>query len=349
VCGIFGKWGLGHEGSSGLPTRQGFDEFFGYLDQHHAHNYYPTFLIQGEQRVPLKNVVPREGEFGQGVATEQREYSPDLILAAALSFVERHQRDRFFLYFPITLPHANNEGQQSGLEIPSVGAYADRDWPPQEQAFAAMVSRMDGDFGAVLDKLKQLKLNDNTLVFFTSDNGPHAEGGQDPEFFHSSGPLRGIKRDLYEGGIRAPLIVRWPQHIAAGSVTDHPAYLGDVMAVLCELTGVPLPPGRDSISFLPALLGRPGQQAPHEYLYWDFYEQGFKQALLAGDWKYLRMDDREELYNLRDDPGETHDLAAQEPARLARMREQARAAYVPSPEWPIPPPWKGRGRSTPAR
>ncbi len=203
--GLFGKWGLGQEGSDGVPTRKGFDEFFGYLDQHHAHNYFPAFLISNESRVPLKNVVPGKGPYGTGVATEKVQYSADLILEHALAFVDRNKDRPFFLYFASTLPHANDEARPNGMEIPDYGAYRDKDWPPQEKGQAAMISRLDSDVGRLMEKLRADGLEDRTVVFFTSDNGPHREGGHNPQFFDDNGPLRGTKRDLYEGRHPSPL------------------------------------------------------------------------------------------------------------------------------------------------
>jgi len=218
ATGLVGKWGLGHEGSLGVPTRQGFDFFFGYLDQAHAHNYWPTFLLRNEERVKLKNVVPNEGKDGQGVASEKVEYSDDLIHREGLSFIEKNREKPFFLYIATTLPHASNEAKNKGMEIPDYGEFKDKDWPDPEKGHAAMVARLDRNVGDVLRKIKDLGLEGNTIVFFTSDNGPHKEGGYNPDFFNSSGPLRGIKRDMTEGGIRVPMIVRWPGKVAAGAV-----------------------------------------------------------------------------------------------------------------------------------
>ena len=221
ATGCFGKWGLGHEGSEGVPTRQGFDAFFGYLDQAHAHNYYPSFLVRGTERVDLANVVPQEGPRGQGVATEKRQYSPDLIFEEALAFVRAQRSRPFFLYLPTTIPHANNEARRAGMEVPDWGEYASRDWPDPQKGLAAMIGRLDDQVGRLLALLAELDIDRRTIVMFTSDNGPHAEGGNDPQFQDSNGPLRGIKRDLYEGGIRVPLLVRWPGRIAAGQESPH--------------------------------------------------------------------------------------------------------------------------------
>ncbi|MEZ6046360.1 MAG: sulfatase-like hydrolase/transferase [Planctomycetaceae bacterium] len=177
------------------PTRQGFDEFFGYLDQRHAHNYYPTFLIHNEERyLPLKISNPDENEDGSGKATEKVEYSHDVIFDKALEFIDEHKAEPFFLYLADTIPHANNEAREEGMEVPELGKYASTDWAPGEKGFAAMVDRLDSDVGRLMEKLKEHGIDENTIVFFTSDNGPHKEGGRNPEFFNSNGPLQGIKR-----------------------------------------------------------------------------------------------------------------------------------------------------------
>ncbi|MCH8047131.1 MAG: sulfatase-like hydrolase/transferase, partial [Planctomycetes bacterium] len=179
---LCGKWGLGHEGSTGLPTRQGFDYFYGYLDQHHAHNYYPSFLVRNEKRVKLRNVVPGEGKWGQGVATKKIDYSHDLIVEEALAFIDRRKDKPFFLYLALTIPHANNEAGRRGMEVPSYGQYADKDWPEPQKGIAAMISLMDRDIGRLMARLKQHGIDDDTIVMFTSDNGPHRQGGNNPDF-----------------------------------------------------------------------------------------------------------------------------------------------------------------------
>ncbi len=339
---LIGKWGLGEAGSSGVPTRQGFDYFFGYLNQLHAHNYYPAFLWRGEERVPLKNVVPAgmRGEFGQGWATKRVEYSHDLFAAEALAWVKKQRSQPFFLYLALTIPHANNEGMratQNGQEVPELGCYKDRDWPEPSKSYAAMVTRMDADVGRLFALLKRLGLDDNTLVLFASDNGPQKEGGNPPTFFASSGPLRGIKRDLYDGGIRTPLIARWPTHIPAGVVSDHVGYFGDFFATAADLAGVPAPAGLDSISFLPTLTGHPERQKKHEYLYWEFHEGGFKQALRMGDWKAVRLGVGRplELFHLKTDLGEQSDVAAEHPEIVARIEALLKAARTDAPDWPV--------------
>lgn len=336
ASGLVGKWGLGHEGSSGVPTRQGFESFFGYLDQTHAHNYYPTFLMRNDERVPLRNVVPDERETGAGVATTKLDYSHDLLAERALAFVDEHRDERFFLYLALTIPHANNEAKSEGMEVPDYGVYADLDWPEPQKGHAAMITRMDRDIGRLLDRLKQHGLDERTLVMFSSDNGPHAEGGNDPEFNNSNGPLRGKKRDMTDGGIRVPLIARWPGHVQAGAVSDHVGYFGDLMATCAELAGAEPPSGIDSLSFAPELLGN--KQPRHDYLYWEFYEQGSAQAVRQGRWKAIRapmFSGPIALYNVAEDLGEEHNVAAEHPELVERMRQIMDEAHVASPDWKI--------------
>ena len=189
ATGLFGKWGLGHEGSQGVPTRQGFDEFFGYLDQHHAHNYYPAYLMKNEDRYPLRNVVPGTGEFGSGVATRKVDYSAELITKEAVGFIDRHHQKPFFLYYAATLPHANNEGKKEGMEVPDLGRFKSKDWPEPQKGLAAMVEHLDADVGQLLAALEKHGVAQNTVVFFTSDNGPHSEGGNDAGYFPFQRPL----------------------------------------------------------------------------------------------------------------------------------------------------------------
>lgn len=337
---LYGKWGLGSENSAAPPRKKGFDAFFGYLDQTHAHNYYPSFLVRDEQRVPLRNVVPQEGRYGQGVAATRLDYSHDLIADAALTTLARQTSARpFFLYLAFTLPHANNEKSPDGMEVPDLGAFARTAWPGPEKGFAAMVARLDRDVGRVLSQLKAAGLDDNTIVILTSDNGPHREGGHDADFFNSRGSLRGYKRDLYEGGIRVPFVVRWPGHIGAGQSSDFVGYLGDVMATLAELAGASPPAHLDSLSFAPTLLGRAAAQPPHEFLYWEFYEGRSAQAVRFGDWKAVRSPlgtGPIELYDLATDRAEEKDVAAAHPAEVERARAWLDQAHQPSALWPAP-------------
>ncbi len=338
ATGLVGKWGLGHEGSSGLPTRQGFDSFFGYLDQHHAHNYYPSFLVRDEKRVKLDNVVPREGQYGQGVATRKVTYSHDLLAAEALTFIDHHKDRPFFLYLALTIPHANCEARGKGMEVPDLGIYKNKDWPEPQKGLAAMISRMDRDLGRLFERLKEHGIDEKTIVFFTSDNGPHAEGGNNPDFFDSNGPLRGIKRDLYEGGIRVPMIVRWPGRAPAGTVSDTIGYFGDFLPTAAAIAGVEPPKKIDGINFLPAILGKTGEQKQHESLYWEFYERGSAQAVRMGRWKgVVQPIDGEniELYNLENDLGETKNVAAEHADVVARIRRIMKDSHTPSPLWKV--------------
>lgn len=340
---LIGKWGLSEENSPGHPNKKGFDHFFGYLDQHHAHNYYPEFLIRNESRVYLENIVPGDGDFGQGWATVKKQYSHDLMAEEALTWLDTNKDKPFFLYLAFTLPHANNEatrGTGNGQEVPDYGIYENMDWTPQNKGQAAMISRLDKDVGRVMEKLKKLGLDKKTIVFFTSDNGNHKEGGNDPTFFNAHGPLNGMKRDVYDGGIRVPFIVRWPGKIKSGVVNNHVGYFGDMMYTLADLTGGKAPEGLDSISFLPTLLGKDKEQKKHDYLYWEFYEQGGKTALRIGDWKAIRLGFGDafpiELYDLSKDVAEEHNVAAQNPEIVAKARELFAKAHIDSPDWPVP-------------
>ena len=347
--GLFGKWGLGHEGSTGLPTRQGFDSFYGYLDQHHAHNFYPSYLIKNEQRVPLANVVPNEGTWGQGVATEQKQYSHELIVDEALEFVRESAEQPFFLYFALTIPHANNEAGNKGMEVPDWGQYADLDWPEPQKGHAAMISLMDHDVGRLMDLLGELGIDDNTIVMFTSDNGPHREGGNDPDFQNSNGPLRGIKRSLHDGGIRVPLIARWPGHIEAGRQTDWIGGFQDVLPTLADLAGEPVGEDADidGLSFVPTLLGKDGQQN-HDYLFWAFYERGGARAIRTQEWKAVQQPIHTaiRLYDLDEDISESNDLAADHPEVVAQLKTLMDQAYKPSDRWKFPKP-KPKGQAKP--
>jgi arylsulfatase A-like enzyme len=336
---LCGKWGLGEFGSIGSPNKQGFDYFFGYLNQFHAHNYYPAYLIKNESRYPLKNVVPGEGEFGSGVASERVEYSADLITAEALKWVEQNKDHLFFLYYAPTIPHANNEGGREGMEVPDLGQYANTDWPPQQKAHAAMISRLDADVGRLMALLERLGIANNTVIFFSSDNGPHREGGNDPDFNDSNGPLKGIKRDLTEGGIRVPFIARWPTKIMPGT-SDFVGSFQDVLPTLAELGGMTaaVPSNIDGLSIVPTLLGQPATQKQHEYLYWAFYERGGAQAARMGRWKAVQQPYQSpvRLYDLTKDIGEEHDVAAANAEVVARLTAAMKAAYVPADNWKFP-------------
>lgn len=325
--GIFGKWGLGEDGSPGVPNRQGFDEWYGFLNQTDAHNYYPPFLHRNEKKITLP-----------GNADGRREqYVHDLFTQEALAFIERSRGGPFFLYLAYTIPHANNELTRetgNGMEVPSDAPYTDKQWAQPDKNFAAMVTRMDGDVGKIMAKLKELALDEKTIVFFTSDNGPHKEGGRQVDFFDSNGPLRGIKRDLYEGGIRVPMIVRGPGRVLTG-VSDHVGASWDFLPTAAELAGAAPPEGIDGLSMLNALRGRP--QKSHEYLYWEFHEAKAAQAVRFGDWKAVRPKGKPiELYDLAKDLGEERDVASQHPEVVARAENILSRARTESEPWPWP-------------
>jgi arylsulfatase A-like enzyme len=335
---LIGKWGLGGPDSTGTPNRQGFDYFFGYLCQRHAHNYYPEYLFRNDKTVPLEgNVLPEPKRLdGAGQAVEKAQYSHDLFAAEALQFVEENQDNPFFLYLAMTIPHANNEAGKEGMEVPELGDYADKDWPEPEKGKAAMISRMDRDVGNLLQKLRDLGIAENTLVVFTSDNGPHREGGAQPDFSQSSGGLRGIKRDLYEGGIRVPMIAWWPGSVKAGSTSDHVSAFWDYMPTFSEIAQKPVR-HTDGISLLPTLTGEAQNQMQHDFLYWEFHERGSKQAVRMGDWKGVRLspDAELELYNLKDDIAENTDMSAQHPEIVNQITSYMKETRLESQFWPL--------------
>lgn len=327
-----GKWGVGHPPPPGAPRQAGFDYFFGYLDMWHAHNYYPPFLWKNAEKFPLRNIPRMDRPNGAGVAEKKIDYAHDFFTKEALDFVERAKDAPFFLYLPYNVPHANNEAGREGMEVPDLGIYADRDWPAPQKGHAAMISRLDGDVGRLLDLVDSLDLGRRTLVIFTSDNGPHSEGGANPAFFDSNGPLRGMKRDFYDGGVRVPFIARWTGRIAPGTSSDHISAFWDLMPTACELAGIAAPEGGDGISYLPTLLGK-SPQAEHEYLYWEFKEQGGKQGVRLGPYKGVRLGTIKnpegpiELYDLRTDIGEQKNIAAEHPeivARIEKIMKEAR-------------------------
>jgi arylsulfatase A-like enzyme len=350
VTGIFGKWGLGGPSSEGTPLRHGFDEFFGYYDQRAAHFYWPEFLYRDAERVPLPNKVREDPRSpGAGPAVVRGRYSHDAIVDAALAFIGRHRRERFFLYLPVTIPHAELQAPddayapyvRGGRSVFPETPFAERHYgaqPMPHATYAAMISRLDRDVGRILDTLDALGLGRNTVVLFTSDNGPSVEGGSDAAFFRSAGPFRGVKRDLYEGGIRVPMIARWPGRFPAGRTEERPWALWDVLPTLAALGGAAVPAGIDGVSMAPALTGR-GTAPTRASLYWEFHEQGTSQAVRAGRWKGVRapmVTGRLEVYDLEADPGETRDVAAANPVVADRLRRLLDEAHTPSVLWPAP-------------
>ncbi|MGD8240621.1 MAG: sulfatase-like hydrolase/transferase, partial [Armatimonadota bacterium] len=304
----------------------------GYLNQVNAHNYYPEYLWKNEEQYALEgNLAGKKGT-----------YSHNLFTAEARDFIQRHADEPFFLYLPYTIPHANNElGRETGdgMEIPDYAPYSDEQWPRPHKGHAAMITRLDRDVGRIMQLLKNLGIDDNTIVFFTSDNGPHKEGGADPAFFNSWGPLRGYKRDLHDGGIRVPMIVRWPGRIQPGRTSPEPWAFWDFLPTAAELAGAEAPSGIDGISMLPAILGQPQQS--HDYLYWEFiHGRNFNQAVRMGNWKAVRLhlDQPVELYDVSRDIGEKQDIAGRHPDIVAKAAELFNAARVDSREFPVPKP-----------
>ena len=325
---LSGKWGLGGPSTRSMPNQRGFDEFFGYLDQLHAHNSYPEHLWQNEEEVFLT-----ENWFNR-----RKKFAPDLFTEKALEFVKRRESRPFFLYLAYTVPHADNElgaFQGNGIEVPGDEPYSNENWPQVERNFAALVTRMDRDIGTLLAALGDGGIDRNTLIVFSSDNGPHREGGHDPDYFSSRGPLRGIKRDLYEGGIRMPFLTRWTGRIRGGQVSGQVLAFWDILPSLCELAGVPRPASLDGISVLPALLGE--RRVEHPPLYWEFHERGFSQAVRFGDWKAVRNNPQKpiELYALETDIGEKNDVAAGNAPVAQKAAELMKSLRVDSPDFPI--------------
>ena len=326
---MFGKWGLGGPGNRSTPNSKGFDEFYGYFDQLHAHNFYPEHLWDNENEVFLT-----ENWF-----SAKKKYAPDVTTDKTVEFLRRKHDRPFLLFVTYTMPHANNElghATGDGMEVPAGSKYLnEKTWPAPERGFAAMMERLDGYVGRILGTLREAGLDNNTLVMFSSDNGPHREGGHDPDYFQSRGPLRGIKRDLYEGGIRVPFLARWPGRIEPGRTTESIVMFQDVMPTFAELTGTKPPPRIDGRSF--AQVFRGGSLPAPQYLYWEFHEGGFSQAVRMGNWKGVRRDTGKpiELYDLAADLGESRDIASAHPDVVKRIDEVMRIARVDNPNFPI--------------
>jgi arylsulfatase A len=340
---VIGKWGLGSPGTTGMPDRQGFGHAFGFLDHRHAHRQYTDHLWRNGERAAVD---------------VDRDYVNDLFTRDAAAFIEQKDARPFFVYLNYTVPHAELRAPEDSMalhrghfperpfenpkadarptgaspELPTLGY---RSQPAPHAAFAAMITRMDRDIGTLADLVRARGADRNTLVMFVSDNGPHQEGGGDPVFFKSSGPLRGIKRDLYEGGIRVPMIARWPGVIPEGRVSAHPWAHWDMLPTLGDIAGGKIPAAIDGVSMARALRGE--SQRAHEFLYWEFHERGFQQAVRMGSWKAIRLskDAALELYDLSADPGEQHDVAAANPKIVARIEQYLKTARTESTRWPI--------------
>ncbi len=324
ATGVTGKWGLGEPGTTGMPNRQGFDRWLGFLNQRHAHGYYPEFVWNNDEMMELT------ANLGGG----QRDWIHDRFSQFALDFIEQNRQRPFFLYVAYTIPHGR-------YEIPDDKPYSDRPWPQNVKNHAAMITRMDADVGKILACLKRLKIDERTIVFFTSDNGAEIyyyrktdEVEDYVRILKPGGPLQGFKRDLTEGGIRVPAIVRWPGQIEAGSVSDHPWAFWDFLPTAADLADTEVPTDVDGRSIVPTLLGEPQPSA--EYFYWEFFERGFQQAARSGRWKAIRNDRSKpvELYDLSEDIGEQRNLASQHPEIVQKMTTYLDSARTPSAYWP---------------
>lgn len=348
-----GKWGLGTPEDSGNPNKQGFDLFYGYICQRQAHNYYPTHLWRNSEKDMLNNPYfsprqrfPEDKDPNDPAAYAPytgNDYAPDLMIGEALEFIKNNRQNPFFLYFASPIPHLALQVPEDSLQeyqdaFPETPYLGDKGYTPHRTpraAYAAMISRLDGDVGRIMALLKELGLDDNTLILFSSDNGPTYTGGVDYTFFASAGPLNGLKGSLYEGGIRVPMLARWPGKIPAGTQSDRISAFWDVLPTLCEITGAAIPEGIDGISLAPVLLNRGKVPEEHPYLYWEFPGYGGQQALRMGNWKAIRREMNKgnrklELYNLEADIGEKQDLAEAQAELIAKMEKTMQAARTPS-------------------
>lgn len=318
ATGITGKWGLGEPGSTGLPNDHGFDEWFGYLNQNHAADYYTDHLWRNKERETIE----------ANLNGQRTVYSADLFAEFSLDFIRRNRENPFFLYLATTIPHKK-------LEVPELGEYADAPWPGEAKVFAAMVTRLDAQVGRIMALLRELDLTRKTIVFFTSDNGAAKpwEG-----LFDSCGPLRDKKFSVYEGGIRCPMIVHWPGRVPAGAVSETPWYFADFLPTAAYLANTEAPAPVDGINVSAALLDET-RGLPERFLYWELPEgdaQPLRQAVRWRDWKAVRNgpDTELELYDLRGDPGEKSNVAAAHPDVVAAITDFLKTARVPSPHWP---------------
>ena len=327
--GAIGKWSLGNPGSWGVANYQGFDYFYGHLNQDQAHFYYPDYLWEND-KIDLLS-----GNRGE----RKKQYTHNLFTEKALQFIDDNAQKPFFLYLPYTLPHFSDYNKKSPDShiVPSDEPYSDKNWPEVEKNYAAMVHMIDLDVGKILDKIKSLGLDSNTIIFFTSDNGGNKSTNHDPDFFKSNGEYRGYKRDMYEGGIRVPMIVRWPGKVAPGTTSDHVWAFWDFLPTAAELAGLPFENKTDGISALSAILGN--EQDSHEYLYWDYghVRDEYMQAARWGDWKGIKYSPsgKIEIFDLEEDLGENKNLAQQRADLVTRFEEILNEAYLPSDDYPL--------------
>ena len=342
---VIGKWGVGNHPEPNDPARNGFEHAYGYVNMWHAHNFYPEFLYRNGVKEILKGNETdwaydyEEGmKEGTGVAKIKETYAVDKLQQDALKFITDNKENPFFLYYCLNIPHANNEAGYftgDGMEVPNYGEFEAKKWPNQEKGFASTIRIIDNSVAEIEAKLKELGIADNTIIVFVSDNGPHNEGGHKEEYFNSNGIYRGSKRDLYEGGIRVPLIVKWPGKIKPGTVAKNPVATWDFLATFADIVNADVPKNTDGISFLPTLLGNTAEQKQHDYLYWAFYELGGRQAIRAGDWKLIRLNVRdkaipvvEELYNINLDPSELKNVVQQNPDKVKELQDLMKKAHT---------------------
>ncbi len=341
--GMIGKWGLGDYGTSGNPNEQGFDFFYGYTDQVLAHNHFPEYLLRNGKKEYLNNKVtyldPTAWHRGLGsYSTEKKDFADELFTKEALKFISENRKRPFFLYLPFIIPHDNGEAPEgSRFEAPSQREYASTDWSKNEKDYAASITYLDDYVGRIIEHVRKLKLEKNTLIIFTSDNGPYT----DKMRFNSSGGLRGFKRDLYEGGPRVPFIAWWPGKIKSNTVSNHISAFWDFMPTVAELAGVKNTFVTDGISYVPELTGR-GTQAEHPYLYFEFHEQDGSRCVRQGNWKAVQLKIKTEepmpveLYNLETDPAEANNLADKYPDKVAELEKIMNEAHRLSELFPLP-------------
>ncbi|NMA95212.1 MAG: arylsulfatase [Clostridiales bacterium] len=341
VSACIGKYGVGNGQPRDDALKKGFDYHYGYNSMQHAHNYFPPFLIEDGEKVMLRNRPPKndikQWDSGVGVAEEKIDYSPDFIEHKALKFIESNKYNPFFLYYCPTLPHANNEGGDSpdGMEVDTYGEFEHRDWSENEKGFARMIQRIDITVGRIVNKVKEVGIEDNTIIIFTSDNGPHNEGGHSVTKFNSTGGFRGYKRSLHEGGIRIPFIVKWPNKIRPGQVSDHIGYFPDIINTLCDITGANKVPYSDGISFVALLNGDNEKQEQHVYIYFEYMGQC---AVRKGDWKFYRdSEGNESLYNLKEDRHEDEDIKEDNKTIFNQLKKYARAEHRDYDPFDLPP------------
>ena len=342
VTGMIGKWGLGDIGTTGDPNKQGFDFFYGYTDQVLAHNHFPEYLYRNAKKEKLNNKVKYLETSGWhnglgSISTEKNEFADELFTREALKFITANRNNKFFLYLPFIIPHVNDEAEKGfQYETPSQREYASKPWTKDEKDYAASISFLDQYVGKILGHLKSLGIDKNTLVVFTSDNGPRV----DKMRFKSSGNFRGFKRDLYEGGVRVPFIAWWPGQIKSGSVSDHISGFWDFLPTVCTLAGVTESYTSDGIPLVPTLIGK-GKQLQHDYIYFEFHEGDGSQAVRQGNWKAIvkgiktRSPEPLELYDLNADPSESSNLARKFPNKAAELQAIMDKSHQPSNAFPL--------------